>query len=135
MPSRDDFTVARRHAVAVEGRTAEAAFDMRPLAELNEFRHHPLAQVVEQEGRFAVERTAAGGMHQAAEQAGGQRRFEQHRKLAGLDLAPTQAGDGALGGGTADLLRIVELAGVAMVVYQSSRCMASCSPAMTEHEM
>jgi hypothetical protein len=54
---------------------------VRPLADIDEVRHHPLAEMVKQEGGFAVERPAAGGMHQAAEQAGGQRRFKQHREI------------------------------------------------------
>ena len=86
---------------------------MRPLTELNKLGHHPLAQVIEQKGRLAVERPAADGMHQTTDQAGGKRRFKQHRKLTGFNLAPTEAGNGALGGDPADKAGIVEEAGVA----------------------
>jgi hypothetical protein len=50
-------------------------------------RQHLLAERIEQEAAFAVERAAAGGLHQAAQQARGQRRLEEHRALDGLDLA------------------------------------------------
>src|SRR6185369_12398488 len=98
----DDLAVAGGDAVAVEGGAAQSALDVRPFADLDEFGHHLLAEVVEQEGRLAVERAAAGGMDQAAEQPGGERRLEKHRELAGLDLAPAESGDGAFGGDAAD---------------------------------
>jgi hypothetical protein len=46
----------------------------------------------------------------------------------------TQAGQGAAGGEGADLLGVGQLGGSRLVLYQSSRCMSSPSPAITEHD-
>ena len=65
-------------------------------------REHLLAEAVEQKTALAVLRTAADGLHKAAEQAGRQRRLEQHRAFDGIDLATTEAAQGTLCGITAD---------------------------------
>ena len=69
------------------------------------------AEAVEQERRLAVERAAARRLHVGAEQARGERRLEQHRHLAGLDLARRQARERALGGVAADRLGRGQLVG------------------------
>ena len=57
------------------------------------------AQAVVQEGGLAVQAPPLTGMvHEGADQAGGQRRLEEHRHLAGGDLAAPVAGEGAAGG-------------------------------------
>ena len=55
-------------------------------------REHRLAERVDQEGRLAIQRAAAGGLYEVAEQAARQRRFEQHRALARRRACARQAG-------------------------------------------
>ena len=56
-----------------------------------------LAQRIHQERCLPVQCRAAERLHQAAQQAQRQRCLEQHRHLAGAELACTQSGQGALG--------------------------------------
>jgi hypothetical protein len=123
------------HAIAVERGRAEATQNVRPLADIDEVRHHLLAELVKQEGRFAIERPATGGMHQATEQAGGERCFKKHREFAGLDLAPASRATARSAAMRPTVAGSLSSLARRLVVYQSSRCMASCSPAITEHEM
>ena len=69
--------------------------------------------MVEQEGRLAVQGTAADRMHQAAEQAGRERRLEEHGKFARFDASTAQTGHRTLGGNAPDAGGIVKLAGAA----------------------
>ena len=70
-----------------------------------------LAEAVEQERRLAVQRAAARRLHVGAEQPRGQRRFVQHRHLAGLDLARREARERSFGRVAAHRLRRGELVG------------------------
>ena len=73
-----------------------------------------LAQAVEQEGALAVECAAAGGLHKGAQQAGGQRRFEQHRAFGGRDFAGMQAAERPVGCVDADGLRAGQFVGTTL---------------------
>ncbi len=81
------------------------AAQMRPLLHLHEGRQHLLARGIEQERGLAV---LAGAAHRR--RPGGRRtarhvRREHHRRLAGADLARTQARNGALTGTPAHLFQ------------------------------
>ena len=52
---------------------------------------HRLAEAVAEEGRLSVERAAARRLDVRADEAGGERGLEQHRHLAGADLARPEA--------------------------------------------
>jgi hypothetical protein len=67
---------------------------VRPLADLHEVGKQLPAQAVDEEGRLAVERAAGNGMHEAADQAGRQRRLENHRAFARLQLARAEPRQG-----------------------------------------
>ena len=93
-------------ALVVEGGAAELARPVRILVEVDVRREHRRAQGVDQEARLAVERAAAGGLHEVPDQAGGERRLEEHRNLARAELARPQPRQRALGRVAPDRLRI-----------------------------
>ena len=63
---------------------------MRLLADLHVFREHRLAQAIHQKSRLAVKAAATYRVYKVADQRRSERCLEQHRHLAGLDLARTQ---------------------------------------------
>jgi hypothetical protein len=67
-------------------------------------REDALAEAVEEEGGAAIEAAAARRVHEVADQRCRQRRLEQHRHLAGPDLARAEAGQRTLRGARADRL-------------------------------
>src|SRR4029434_4291271 len=68
-------------------------------------RKDPLAERIDEERRLAIQRSAAGGLHEAAEQAAGERRLEQRRALARRELARPQPGKRAVRRVVADRFR------------------------------
>src|SRR5207248_2796631 len=58
-------------------------------------REYLLAQAVEEEARLAIEVAAVHRGDEMADQTDRHRRFEEHRRLAGGDLARTKARGGA----------------------------------------
>ena len=122
------------HPVVIERAGAEALGQVRPLTDLHDGREDLLAETVEQEGCLAVKRATAGRGYEVAEQRCRQRCLEQHRHFAGLDLARTEARFG-----TPRAMRPISSADISSrgsrrLSYQSSRCMPSDSPAITEQE-
>ena len=85
---------------------------MRVFCDVNVLGESSFAQTVEQKSAFAVERTAADGLHKTAQKAGGQGRLKQHRALRGRNFAAFQAGQRTLGSVAPDGLRAGQLAGV-----------------------
>nr|GFD57337.1 hypothetical protein [Tanacetum cinerariifolium] len=75
----DDLAGLGAHAFFVEGRGADAADDVRVFDHIDVRRENRLAQRIEQEGRLAVQGAARSGLDESTDQAGRQRRFEQHR--------------------------------------------------------
>ena len=94
----EDLAPLGAHAFVIERRAALAAHNERIVQDVQVFGHDPLAQAVAQKRGLAVERTTAGGLHIGAQQAGRQRRFEQHRAFGGGDLAAVQARQRSLRG-------------------------------------
>ncbi len=97
-PRVDHLARLHAHALVVERRRALAARDERVFHHVDVPGKHRLAQRVDQERGLAVERATAERLRQAAQQAGGQGRLEQHRALPRADLAAVQAAQRALGG-------------------------------------
>ena len=85
---------------------------MRIFCDVNVFGESSFAHTVQQKSAFAVERTAADGLHKTAQKAGGQGGLKQHRALRGRNFAAFQAGQRTLGGVAPDGLRAGQLAGV-----------------------
>ena len=69
---------------------------------MHAFSRDPLADLVDQKRRLAVQRPAAHGRGQMTEQAGRGFRLEDDRRLLRLHLFGTQPPDGPLGCGSAD---------------------------------
>ena len=94
-----------------------------------------LAERVEQKGGLAVQAAAARRRHEGADEPRRDRRLEQHRRLAGGDLARAQARQRA----PARVARrappaSASLPGTRAELYQSSRCIRPRSSAITERE-
>ncbi|MFY1587470.1 protein kinase domain-containing protein [Micromonospora sp. WMMD734] len=97
--------IAGAEALARQGRTADAAGEVRAARELVGFERHPqLRELWERLGRTAGERTAPLGIWQRYELRGGQFTF-----VAGLPPALSVDGDLAVTAGTDGLLRVWEL--------------------------
>jgi hypothetical protein len=104
-----DEALARGDAFIVEGRARRALRLERPLLDVHTRREHLLAQAVDEEAGLAIEVAAVHRGDEVADQADRDRRLEQHRRLAGGDLARAQARGGALGGVAAERTRLGDL--------------------------
>ena len=112
-PAIDHPARLHAHALLVERRRALAGADEGVFLDVDVPGKHRLAERVEQKAGLAVQRAAAHRLREAAQQAGGQRRLEQHRAFARGDLAALQAAQGAFGGVAAHRLRAGQLGGIA----------------------
>ena len=92
--------LARRHAhaFAVKRGAATAAGNEGVFSDFHVSGKHGLAQRAGQEGVFAVERAAADGLHEVAQQARRQGRLEKHGAFARADFSRAHAAERALGG-------------------------------------
>ena len=86
----------RGHALVVERAAGQPAAHVGDVADLHVRREDLLAEAVEQERSLAVQAAAADRADEMPEQAGRDRRLEQHRHLHGLDLARAQPAHAAL---------------------------------------
>ena len=89
-PAFDHLAFARCHTIVVKTAAGQRAGQMGPFADAHRFREHRLPQAVEQERSLPVQAATARRMDKIADQRSRQRRFEQHRHLAGSDLARPQ---------------------------------------------
>src|SRR3546814_3674470 len=82
---------------AVEGGTAHGSANKRIFGYVEVIGQYRLAQRVEHEAGLAIQRPATGGLHQGAQQAYGQRCFEQHWEASCFNTARRQAGQSTFG--------------------------------------
>ncbi len=99
------------HALGVEGGGGKALLQERPLVQLEEGGKQRLAQAVEQEGRLAVQMPPRHGGHEAGDEARGDGGLEQHRALAGAELAAVETPHGPLPGPAPHAFRAVQIPG------------------------
>src|SRR5207302_4766450 len=106
-----DRALVRRDAFLVERRARHPLLLVRALIDAHQRREHLLAEAVDEERGLAVQVAAVHGRDEMADQLHRRRRLEQHRRLAGRNLARAKARHRALAGIAPQRLRLGELRG------------------------
>ena len=107
----DDLSALGAHTLFVKRRRAHSTRRMRIFDNLNIRPKDRRAQRIGQESRFTVQGTARYCLYKRAQQSSCQRRFEQDRTFARIELARIQARERALGSITTDGFRLGQLGG------------------------
>src|SRR5262249_40630795 len=103
----DDEVLARGQAVEIERPRAGRARDERIVDDGHERRRALLALAADEGARLAVPGRAGDDAEQRPEQRTAGLRVEDHRDLAGVDLARAELGDGARGRAPPDRLGVL----------------------------
>src|SRR6185312_15118472 len=114
-PGAHDGAIARRHAFLVEGSARHRPGHVRALLDIYERREQLLTETLRQERGLAIEIAAIHRGDEVADELECHRRLEQHRRLAGGNLARPQAGERALAGVAAEHHGIGKL-------FRAARC-------------